>query len=261
MANITLLGASYTDVPAVTLPQTGGGLVTFYENGGEPLQMGVIRPDAELVERWTDDFMAVEDAGLTIPAYTTTATVLKASTNIATYDGTPLTYRYFITERTLTTPTYSIDTKGKGREDYVYCTAGYEWIYNPSGEIKSWDKSKSYGQYSQMMGYSACARYVYWSSSTAITPYTSTAYGFYQTITAPTLASHKTITIKSPAIGVRGHSTYLTSTYMNALTDARCQYVIELWRVPLEEDTLEGWVHKSQMAHIIDDLNNGGTLT
>lgn len=34
MANITLLGANYTDVPAVTLPQTGGGTVTFYENGG-----------------------------------------------------------------------------------------------------------------------------------------------------------------------------------------------------------------------------------
>lgn len=34
MANITLLGASYTDVPAVTLPQTGGGTVTFYENSG-----------------------------------------------------------------------------------------------------------------------------------------------------------------------------------------------------------------------------------
>jgi len=34
MANITLLGASYTDVPAVEFPQTGGGTVTFYENGG-----------------------------------------------------------------------------------------------------------------------------------------------------------------------------------------------------------------------------------
>ena len=29
--NITLLGASYSDVPAVTLPQTGGGTATFYE--------------------------------------------------------------------------------------------------------------------------------------------------------------------------------------------------------------------------------------
>lgn len=34
MANITLLGASYTDVPAVDLPKTGGGTVRFYEDGG-----------------------------------------------------------------------------------------------------------------------------------------------------------------------------------------------------------------------------------
>ena len=36
MANITLLGASYTDVPAIDLPKTGGGTVRFYENGGTP---------------------------------------------------------------------------------------------------------------------------------------------------------------------------------------------------------------------------------
>lgn len=45
MAEVTLLGASYSDVPAVELPQTGGGTVTFYEAidgdnmsfGAEPL--------------------------------------------------------------------------------------------------------------------------------------------------------------------------------------------------------------------------------
>lgn len=42
MANITLLGASYTDVPAVTLPQTGGGTVTFYENGGGTPAISVV---------------------------------------------------------------------------------------------------------------------------------------------------------------------------------------------------------------------------
>lgn len=36
MASITLMGASYTDVPAVDLPKTGGGTVRFYENGGTP---------------------------------------------------------------------------------------------------------------------------------------------------------------------------------------------------------------------------------
>lgn len=29
--NITLLGASYSDVPAVTLPTTSGGTATFYD--------------------------------------------------------------------------------------------------------------------------------------------------------------------------------------------------------------------------------------
>lgn len=38
MANITLLGASYTDVPAVDLPKTGGGTVRFYED--EPSDLG-----------------------------------------------------------------------------------------------------------------------------------------------------------------------------------------------------------------------------
>ena len=34
MANISLWGAEYSNVPAVTLPKTGGGAVTFYEGGG-----------------------------------------------------------------------------------------------------------------------------------------------------------------------------------------------------------------------------------
>ena len=36
MAQISLWGAEYSDVPAVELPKTGGGTVVFYENGGTP---------------------------------------------------------------------------------------------------------------------------------------------------------------------------------------------------------------------------------
>ena len=39
MANVTLWGVSYPDVPAVELPQTGGGTVTFYENGGQTTEI------------------------------------------------------------------------------------------------------------------------------------------------------------------------------------------------------------------------------
>lgn len=34
MANITLMGTNYPDVPAINLPRQGGGVATFYENAG-----------------------------------------------------------------------------------------------------------------------------------------------------------------------------------------------------------------------------------
>lgn len=34
MANVSLWGAEYSNVPAITVPQVGGGSVTFYEDGG-----------------------------------------------------------------------------------------------------------------------------------------------------------------------------------------------------------------------------------
>ena len=37
MADVTVAGASYTDVPAVILPKTGGGSVRFVEEGGDTL--------------------------------------------------------------------------------------------------------------------------------------------------------------------------------------------------------------------------------
>lgn len=42
MAEVTLLGAQYHDVPAVELPKTGGGIVIFYEGtDGNNLEYGL----------------------------------------------------------------------------------------------------------------------------------------------------------------------------------------------------------------------------
>lgn len=264
-ANVVINGITYSDVPSIIVKDTSDNDVTFSlgsGGGGGVPKMGILRPDAELVQTWASDTYAVADEGLEIPAYTTTAQTLKATENIATYDGTPSDYRYVILERMLTIPEYDIDTKAKGRLEYVLSVASYEWVYNPSGELATLDGSKTYGQYSQMVAHAAATRYVYWSSASAIAPYTSTAYGFYQTVTAPTITSNKTITIKSPVIGVRGHTTYFSSTFMNALTDARLQYVIELWRIPVADGVTRGFTHESQIEHVINNIkNNGGTLT
>ena len=42
MADVTLMGASYQDVPAVELPKTGGGICTFYEaTDGNSIEYGI----------------------------------------------------------------------------------------------------------------------------------------------------------------------------------------------------------------------------
>lgn len=252
------LGMSDTYLPsemadAIMDIPTGGG--------GGSVKMGVLRPDAELIQRWTYDKMLVADEGISLPsAYSTTAQTLKATANIATYDGTPTTYRYFITQRCLTTPVYNIATLAKGREEYVYSVGGWEWIYQPQGELCSLDGTKTYGQYSQIVATGAFTREVLWNSATALNVYTSPAYCLAQNIQAPAITSNKTITIKSPTITMRGHTSYLTQTFYEAMTDARIQYVIELWRVPITN--VIGWVVGSQMRSLYEDIaNNNATLT
>ena len=71
MANISLWGASYADVPAIDLPKTGGGTVRFYENGGggagQGIYCGTSAPSASL---GTDgDLYMLMESGGTLVAY------------------------------------------------------------------------------------------------------------------------------------------------------------------------------------------------
>lgn len=265
----TSVSVSASELVSGTLSVTQNGIadVTNYAGidvnvagGGGAVKMGVIRPDAELIQKWTYDKWLVADEGISLPStYSTTSQTLKATANIATYDGTPSTYRYFIAQRCLTIPTYNIATLAKGREEYVYSVGGWEWAYQPQGELCSLNGTKTYGQYSQMAATGAFTREVLWNSATALNVYTSTAYCLAQNLQAPAIANNKTITIKSPTVTIRGHTTYLTQTFYEAITDARLQYVIELWRVPI--DDVIGWITGSQMRSLYDDIaNNGGTL-
>lgn len=269
MATHSTLTGLFTDIADAIRAKTGSSASIVADNfpsaiaaisGGGAVKVGALRPDGELVETWTMDKYAVADLGLTIPAYSAANATLKVGATLGTHTGDPLNYRYFITERVLTIPEYSIATLAKGRQEYTMGWAQYEWLYNPAGQQQTIiDPSKSYGVYSQMQA-ATLGREVYWSSASAVGVYTSSAYGANQAFVAPTIASNKTITIKSPQIAIRGHASYLTQTFFDAIEDIRCQYVIELWRVPLTG--IDGWVFGTQMDSILDDIkNNGGKLT
>lgn len=256
--------AAASDIAQGKLAYVNGSLVTGTNQGGGggTVKMGALRPDAELVQTWSYDKKIHADEGVTIPSYNTSAQTLKSSANLSpTYTIEPSTYNYVIIERCLSYPIYSSSAKGSGRFDHFISTNMYEINSNVSGMHKSIvDTSVSSTDTTNSIAAStAVTTCVYWSSSSRL-GVSSGSYGPYMGITNPTLST-TTLTIKSPTIYIRGNSSYFNSTYWGYMTDARYQYIIELYRVPITA-TVKGWERMSQMYHARDCVNSAShTLT
>lgn len=292
--NITLLGANYTAVPGVQLPKTGGGTALFTDvtpttasaadvaqgkiffdasgsqqigtasggGGGSPKKY-VMRPDAELVHTYSDDKLAVEDLGLTIPAYATSSKTLKAAINLSpTITLDTDNYNYYLVFRCLSIPIYNTSEKVAGRCDYVASSNMYEISYHRAGAASPIDGSDPGSLLLpavQSITAGMVYRCVYWRSSTNLSVAGSTTgYGTYISGTTPAI-SGKVITPRSPAYGIRGHSTYMSSTAWGQMVDIREQWIEEVWRAPIAN--LEGWNHLSTFTSIFNDVRNGGDLT
>lgn len=305
--NVTIAGASYTAVPSIIVPKTGGGSAGFFDisdttataedvlagkyfytaagvrtegtgsggggvevtetldsHGGTIIEITgatvpvlnpiLLRPDAEKVATYTYDKKIHEDEGITIPAYTTTSTVLLASANLTpTYTVDLANYSYYIVERMLSIPEYSITTLAKGRLEYNFAATGYEIAVAEANTVHALIEPTRYvtSRSTSIYNTGNFARLVYYTSATAVGQYATAAYGAYQTVTAPAISS-STVTLKSPAFGVRGSTTYFVNTFMNALTDIRYQYVIEVWRAPKGNLSFDGWTCHNNMLAILN---------
>lgn len=252
-------------IEIVETPDSHGG--TIIEINGTPsvatLNPWVMRPDAEKVYTLSYDKYIVADEGVTFPAYTTTARTLKASQTISpTVARDPANYNYYVAERALSIPEYSVTTKAKGRVEYSFASAFYEIVDYPANTISALlNNTKVTALSYSIFSAGNNVGLVYWSSGTALARYASAAYGVAQTITAPTCTA-SAITIKTPALIARGHTTYFTSTYMNAVTDARYQYIIEVYRAPKEHLSFDGWGLFNMSDHIMDCVHSSThTLT
>ena len=248
-------------------PSEMAGAIASINGGGTVLKIGVVRPDAELVTSYSYDKMMKADEKINPIAYTTTSTTVKASTSLSpTVTCDFSTYDYYVIIKMVTIPSYNISTTGTGREEYAINAALYEITQMPANTMHALvDTSKYYASAAHVV-YSAgnFVREVYYSKATTLTYYASAAYGYNQTAVAPALNSGtgSTLTLKSPTFIARGSTSYFTKTYMNAVTDVRYQYKIEVWRAPRNNLNLNGWGLTNQWLTINNDvLNNNGTLT
>lgn len=250
MANISLIGNTYMNVPYVDLPTTDQTTARFWE---ESLKFGVLRNDAEVYQTWSKDSLFVQDDGGAIPAYTTTTTTLVASADLSptSYTLSYANYNYYILLRALTIPIYNTNTKAKGRPEYSVTSALYEIVEYPSGTFKTLDGSISYDYRNAVLNTAGTSyRMLYWTGASAVSLYTSSSYGINQLTSTPSLSSGGVITVKNPSLQIRGYASYLSSSVWDTLTDIRVQYIIELYRAPKDHLNLDGWGIYTQAKHI-----------
>lgn len=240
-----------------TAHTASGERITGTMAGAAPYQVGVIRPDAELVQRWSADERIVADLGLTLPAYKTSAQTIKTGAALGTVPVDFAHYTYIVYFRGLATPDYSTETKQKGRCDYGAAAYLHELCEIPANEMESVDGSKAITTRQAAVQTQSIGRHVYWTSATAIAVANSVAYGAYVTSQAPTI-SGTNLTVKAPVYGIRGNTTQMTSGAWSHMTDIREQWIIEVWRAPKVE--VEGWGAMSSMRDILADIRDGGTL-
>lgn len=261
--NIDVEPLSVTTNGTYTAPTgTAYSPVTVNVSGGSTtLKMGVIRPDAELVQKWSMDALLIEDLGVTLPAFTTSTTTVRPaqeySPNYTFEDG----YYYFLQQRTLTIPLYNVANIAKGRQEYYASAAADEYVNLNMQEITTIGGGKpTYNDYFRSSGRPQIGLTVYWTGATTPNS-TTTAYGIYAQVSGTTI-SNKVLTMKQPIVYLRGDSGYLNQAYYSYISDVRVQHIAELYRVPKNNMGVNGWNSNSQILSVLNDIsNNNGDLT
>ena len=235
------------------------------EGGGSliPMKMGVLRADAQLMKTYSYDKYIVADEGVTLPEYSTTAVTLKAGEALEDTYTIDYDYNWFFLYRMLTIPEYNTTSVAKGRIEYTFSCVEYEVCEIPPNTIHALINPEKYvtSRSASTLTMSAYTRIVYWSSGTAVNAYATASYGVTQAVSAAPSISDGAYTVSTPNLNIRGNSTYFASTFFNALTDIRYQWICEIYRAPRNSGTVDGWVGTTQAKHIIGCAQGTGKLT
>lgn len=219
-------------------------------SSGGSVKMGALRPDAELWKSWSYDKLIVEDEEVTIPAYTTTATTLKASATLEEVTIDPTEYNYLLVQRGLSYPIYSVETTGKGRFEVFNVVRSTEVMNIPAGWV--------FGEGSQFVSVLSASNFyrsIFWNGATT-RAVGNLETGIPMSFVDPVYASSgNKLTVKSPNLKIKGDSSYFSNTFWDYVTDIRYQYIVELYRVPVTA-AVDGWSYTSLFQHVVDCMNN-----
>jgi hypothetical protein len=237
--NITLLGATYSTVPSVLLPNDKNGTSEFFDMSDDMSWLGA---DATLVHSITPITKALKDTDFNSWTPSTTAATVVASQTLS-----DSTQKYVATD--LLSGKYNYINVWEMEMPIVY-TGSPSQVALPTFScgllIQSmFLRSSSYANIlignmnnnvTAQTTLSSFLRY-YGKTSGSITYTWSASYGFYYANTAPTISSttaaSPTITLKTPTMSARCSTTYLSTTNAGLIdkTNTKLTYTCKVYRV------------------------------
>ena len=229
MANVTLLGASYTDVPAVTLPQTGGGTVTFYEGWD-----WIGQNSEKLSFSYSSGTIALANTSFASWTPSTTAKAITSSATAGTFTSDFSQYEYMLKWQFKFKAAYKTGATLKN-QTHLQTVELYQTLCKRPNSVVNINAQNFNAN--TCMTYATVPLIIYYGSTTGSLTYSYTgSYGIYPSATAATFASSTadstTVTIKTPAINARCSTTYMTTTRAGELDQTNSTYTVtgELYR-------------------------------
>ena len=269
MADIKILGKVFNGVSKLHVQNASGGGTTEFSSGGGSGNFipGPIRGDATVFKEYKYNKLIVADEGKTLPAFSTSSTMMLDSTDLETINNLDRDYNYFVSFKGLASPVYNDNIPVAGRFCYS-ADVRYTEVFDllPADIVDFNNNSASIFPLNKL---SPSEGYItgYYQGSSAVfgVQFAFTYYGAYinfqdVTVSVPAGGTAGQIVVKSPKLYLAGHNTYFISGEYAKMTDVRYQYIIRIYKV-LKSKTPTGYEFSSLYYNIMTDIkNNSGIL-
>ena len=278
MANVTINGASFTDVPAIVVPQTGGGIVQFTDVGATTatatdVAQGKVFFDAlgvqtigtasggggtgfEYLGQLYDHTWKLSDTGFNTWTPSSAAKAILTGADANTFVATDLANNEYWSQWHIEiNVVYNSGTAvAKAMLNRVI---GQTWhtITRRASNITNLDAGTKNTNIADSLLIIWIEHYA--TSATAWTVAYSPSYGLYPASVTPALSStatSPTVTVKYPTIYARTSSTYMTAAMANAMDKDKStiRMVCDIWR-----STNVGYRKSLIYDQLIDQWQNG----
>lgn len=222
------------------------------------LKRGVLRHDAELIHTVSYDAMLVADEGNTIPAYTSTETMVRDAERIIDMTVDVEAYDYLLVERALTIPIYSVSPYQKPywHEYHIVCGI-YEFMIREKNLFKAISSDDTNTNLASNT-YSITGNSIlsWGKAGTDFVINGSAAYGLRQVLQTPSLTTAGLLRANNPRVYIRGAASSFPQACWEDVEDARLQYVFDVYRIPKGRLNLDGWAYKQAVEFCAECVNS-----